>query len=65
MNLYIITYQFYDSDEKFKSYIMAESEYDAKTKVYHSHNIKPMIINTHQLTYQERIKYEISTRNDN
>lgn len=50
MNLYIVTYQFYNSDEQFKSYINANSDYDAKTKIYHSFDTKPMILKVHQLT---------------
>ena len=49
MNLYIITYQFYDSDKQFKSYINAKSDNDAKNKIYHGFNTKPMILKIHQI----------------
>ena len=49
MNLYLITYQFYDSHTIHQSYINADSEYDAKTRIYHSFDTKPMILKVHQI----------------
>lgn len=63
MNLYIVTYQFYDSDKQFKSYVNADSEYDAKNRIYHSFNTKPMINKVHQATEYYKGNYEISTTN--
>ena len=49
MILYIVTYQFYHSDEKFKSFVSADSESAAKNKIYHSFDTKPMILSVNPI----------------
>lgn len=50
MDLFIVTYKFYNSDEIYKSYVNANSDDDAKRTIYHSFDVNPIILKTHQLT---------------